>query len=178
VNILFVGADFERKGGELLLQAAQRDGMGDCEIHIVTKTYSGPAIPNTFVHTDMEANSPELLRLFRAADMFVLPTQADFSPYAVVEAMAMGLPVITTNVGAIGELVREGENGFVVPSGNACMLAERMRALSGDRTLRKRMGERGRALAEAHHDIEINGPIVINLMKQLADEKAAYRRKS
>lgn len=178
VNILFVGADFDRKGGEFLLQAAQRDGMGECEIHIVTKTYSGPATPNTFVHTDMEANSPELLRLYREADIFVLPTQADFSPYAVIEAMAMGLPVITTSVGAIGELVHDGENGFVVPTGNACILAERMRALSVDRALRQRMGRRGRALAEAHHDIEINGSIVINLMKQLADEKAAYRRTS
>jgi len=177
VNILFVGADFERKGGVLLLQAAQSDGLAECDVHIVTKSYSGPPIAHTFVHPDMEANSPGLLRLFRDADMFVLPTQADFSPYAVVEAMAMGLPVITTSVGAIGELVRDGENGFVVPAGNACLLAERMRALSGDRALREQMGERGRALAEAHHDIETNGSTVINLMKQLADEKAAHRRK-
>lgn len=175
-NVLFVGADFERKGGDLLLQAAQRDGLARCDIHIVTKSCAGSPRSNVFVHTDLEANSPELLRLFRNADMFVLPTRADFSPYAVVEAMAMGLPVITTSVGALPEMVRDGENGFVVPPGNVSMLADRMHTLCGDRQLRRRMGDQGRIAVQAHHDLDTNAGIVIDLMKRLANEKAAGRR--
>jgi glycosyltransferase involved in cell wall biosynthesis len=177
-NVLFVGADFERKGGDLLLEAAHRDDLTGCDIHIVTKSYCGCPPPNVFIHADLEPNSPGLVRLFRNADMFVLPTRADFSPYAVVEAMAMGLPVITTSVGALSELVHEGVNGFVIPSGNVSLLADRMKALCVDRELRHRMGDQGRTYAEGHHDLETSADTVISLMKRSADEKAAARRLS
>jgi glycosyltransferase involved in cell wall biosynthesis len=66
---------------------------------------------------------------------------------AVLDAMAAGLPVVATNVGGIGEVVIEGETGFLVPAGNPQLMAERLQQLLSERDTRKRMGEAGRLRA-------------------------------
>lgn len=65
-------------------------------------------------------------------------------PTVILEAMACGLPVVATDVGAVRELVRDGETGFVVAPGDDAALADSLAALSDDSELRTRMGEAGR----------------------------------
>jgi glycosyltransferase involved in cell wall biosynthesis len=91
-------------------------------------------------------------RLLKAADMFVLPSYREGLPRSIIEAMASALPVVATDIAACRELVRDGETGLLVPVRDPASLAAAIATLAADPTLRRAMGERGRALALAEHD--------------------------
>jgi len=80
-----------------------------------------------------------VLRLFRAADASVLPSAWENFPHTVVEALAVGCPVIATAVGGVPEVVRDGENGLLVPPGDAAALAIALERFFGDVPLRERL---------------------------------------
>jgi glycosyltransferase involved in cell wall biosynthesis len=86
--------------------------------------------------------------LLQQADVFVLPTLADSMPRAVLEAMAAGLPVVTTDRSGYQDLIEDGVNGFLVPAGDAHAIAARLRLLAEDRDLRQRIGRAARVTAE------------------------------
>ena len=81
------------------------------------------------------------LDLFLKADVFVLPSYAENLPYSLLEAMAAGLPVISTPVGAIPEVVEEGQNGFLIHTGNHEELAEKLLLLLDDPILQRTMSQ-------------------------------------
>ena len=84
----------------------------------------------------------QVLRLFRAADASVLPSAWENFPHTVVEALAVGCPVISTAVGGVPEVVRDGENGLLVAPGDPPALASAIRASSTTRAS-ARLGRRG-----------------------------------
>jgi glycosyltransferase involved in cell wall biosynthesis len=156
VRVLFVGGNFVRKGGALLLDWFRTSpDAARCELHLVTRD-SVAAAPNVHVYNAMQNNSDELIALAQSADVFVLPTQADCFSIASIEAMAAGLPVITTDVGGIADIVTSGENGYLIPSGDAHALASALALLVNDAGLRARMGACGRARAERDFDARTN----------------------
>jgi glycosyltransferase involved in cell wall biosynthesis len=81
----------------------------------------------------------EVLRLFRAADAVLLSSAWENFPHTVVEALAVGTPVIATAVGGIPEIVRDGENGLLVPPGDPVALASAIERFFTDRALRERL---------------------------------------
>jgi glycosyltransferase involved in cell wall biosynthesis len=91
--------------------------------------------------------------ILRASDVFVLSSRVEGNPMSVMEAMAAGLPVVSTAVGGVPELVREGETGLLVPSEDAGALAQAMQALVDDPVRRQAMGAAARQHAIAHFDI-------------------------
>lgn len=97
------------------------------------------------------SNIPEWLALF---DFVVLPSLAESFSICILEAFAMGKAVIATEVGGTPEIVRDGENGFLVPPCDPARLAERMICLLSDPGLAKKMGLAGRALVESEFDIK------------------------
>jgi len=167
VRLLFVGGDFRRKGGQLLYETFSRNFADTCELHIVTKSPEAPAGAGVFVHRDVPPNSAEIRALFHAADVFVLPTQGDVQPIASIEAMAAGLPVVSTDIGAIPEVVSHGETGFLVPPGDEDALTRALTELVGDEELRRGMGERGRARAELRFDAQKNAGRLLSICKSL-----------
>jgi glycosyltransferase involved in cell wall biosynthesis len=96
----------------------------------------------------------EALARLRGATAFALPCRElpsgdrDGLPVALVEAMSAGVPVVTTPVGGIGELVRDGATGLLTPPGDADALAAALAALLGDGALRERLAIAGRAATE------------------------------
>lgn len=118
--ILLVGSGFERKGVEPLMRAVAAS-RGDSLLWIV-----GKGRKDRYEKTAGELGIRELTRFFgpredvvpffSAADIFALPTVYDPFPTAVLEAMASGLPVITTAQCGAAEIIKEGNNGFVVKS--------------------------------------------------------------
>jgi glycosyltransferase involved in cell wall biosynthesis len=90
--------------------------------------------------------------LLSDADVFVLASRSEGLPLSVIEAMAAGLPVVASDVGGVGELVREGETGLLVPPGDPAALADALRLLLADRGLRRRLGSGGRERAKAFFD--------------------------
>jgi glycosyltransferase involved in cell wall biosynthesis len=80
-----------------------------------------------------------VLTLFRAADASLLSSSWENFPHTVVEALAVGTPVIATKVGGVPELVREGENGLLVAAGDREGLAAAIRRIVDDPALRERL---------------------------------------
>jgi glycosyltransferase involved in cell wall biosynthesis len=95
-----------------------------------------------------------VLRLFRASDASVLPSAWENFPHTVVEALAVGCPVIATSVGGVPEVVLDGENGLLVPPGDAQALAGAIRRFFSDPELAARLA--AAALSSvAHHTEEV-----------------------
>jgi glycosyltransferase involved in cell wall biosynthesis len=101
--------------------------------------------------------------------VFVFPTLGDVRPLAVMEAMASGLPVVTTHVGAIGEQITEGVTGFLVPPGDHQAVAEAVLKLVADPELRRGMGAAGRLTAERLFDAAKNYRDVLTVCKACVD---------
>jgi glycosyltransferase involved in cell wall biosynthesis len=81
---------------------------------------------------------------YAAFDAFVLPSGNEGTPVTTIEALAAGRPVVATRVGGVPDVVRDGEDGFLVDPGDIEELAERLAMLAGDAGLRQRMGASGR----------------------------------
>jgi glycosyltransferase involved in cell wall biosynthesis len=80
-------------------------------------------------------------RLLGAADMFVLASDFEAVPMAILEAMATGLPVVATNVGSISDVIRDGDSGILVAPGDPDSLASALVSLAGNPALRERLGD-------------------------------------
>lgn len=93
---------------------------------------------------------PDLPALYRSADVFVFPSLFEGSAKTVLEAMASGLPVVTTPEACDEHWVVHGENGFRLVAGEPVMLAKRMCELAGDAALRTQMGARAVERARRH----------------------------
>jgi glycosyltransferase involved in cell wall biosynthesis len=87
--------------------------------------------------------------LLAAFDLFALASASEEAPIAVLEAMAAGLPVISTDVGGLSEMVQDGGTGLLAPPRDVAAFAERLGRLAGDPALRQGMGVAGRRRAEA-----------------------------
>lgn len=167
-HLLFVGGDFARKGGEVLLECFTRYLQDDCELSIVTQSPVAPA-RNLHVYRNVTPNSHTLLRLYADADIFVFPTLADCAPLAIPEAMAAALPVVTTRVGAISEMVRDGQEGLLVEPGSVESLRSALQRLLASTDLRARLGDAGRATVEAEYDAGSNAQRLIGTLKHVTD---------
>lgn len=93
-------------------------------------------------------------RAFAQADAFVLPSYTEGFSMSVLEAMAHGLPVVAGRVGALPEVIRHGENGFLVRPGDCDALTAALEALVCDRELCVKMGDRNRQYVREHFRIE------------------------
>ncbi len=120
-------------------------------------------------HRHLDQGDPRLRALFAAADVFVLPTAGETMGFAIIEAMAAGLPVISTRVGAVPEVVDDGTTGILVPPGDVAALTGALKRLAEHPELRREMGAAGRRRARQLFDERVNGPRVLELLKTAAD---------
>lgn len=101
----------------------------------------------------------EIIRIMGQSDILVAPSVTSESgdqegiPVVLMEALAMGLPVVSTYHSGIPELVHDGESGFLVPEKNVAGLARKLSILIEDEKLRHRLGQRGRQYVEKHYDL-------------------------
>lgn len=163
-RVLFVGGRWHEKGGPRLVDALAPWLGHDVHLDVVTTVAVEPR-EGVQVHA-AGPGSPELHRLFAAADLFCLPTGADACPWVVLEAMAYGLPVVSTDVGSIPELI--GDGGVVVGPGDTAALRAALGGLLGDAEERRRLGRAGRARVERHYDARRNAPRLIALLEEVA----------
>ena len=169
-RILFVGGDFVRKGGALLLEVFRERFQGRAELHLVTKQAPADLPPNVHVYRDFSPNDPRMIELYSTADMMVVPTRADNGPlWVFLEAMAMRLPIIGTDTGSLSEQISDGNTGFIVGIDDRQTLAAAIDKLLSDGALRADMGERGRALVEARYSAAVNVPLILRRMKDAVD---------
>jgi sugar transferase (PEP-CTERM/EpsH1 system associated) len=88
--------------------------------------------------------------LLAAADLFLLTSISEGIPVTLIEAMAAGLPIVSTRVGGVSEVVDDGQTGLLAPSGEDAALSERILELASNREMCREMGQRGRERAAAH----------------------------
>ena len=188
MRILSVGRLIECKGFTVLLKACQI--LREKEIDFRCEIVGGPEEPfYAEYHRNLKALHQELnlqaqvvfrgvqpftrvLEAFQQTDIFVLScvigqdgTQ-DITPNSLIEAMAMKLPVISTKITAIPEIVDDGVNGILISPNDEFALAETIIKLKKDNQLRKRLGENARKKAEAQFDIRKNVHQYIKVFKQ------------
>jgi len=90
----------------------------------------------------------KLSNLYKAADIFVFPSLYENMPFAMLEALATGLPVVTTRVGGIPEVIENGKNGFLINPYDSLELANRIRCLIENPKMASEMGLLGRRTVE------------------------------
>jgi glycosyltransferase involved in cell wall biosynthesis len=155
VRLLFAGTMGRLKGERDLIRAVQRVAGAHPELRLVLLGRGAETIAplcreaglwHAIDHLGPVPLS-ERAAFFKQSDMFVLPTYAEGMPMVVLEAMAAGLPVISTPVGGIPELIEDGIEGYLVAPGDVDALAERITRLLTDSVERRRMGARAQTRA-------------------------------
>jgi glycosyltransferase involved in cell wall biosynthesis len=163
-SILFVGKDFERKGGDCLVQAFKRvrEELPEATLHIVgpTKRFDVPGI----VTWGRMSSRERLAELYRGVRAFCLPSH--YEPYGLVliEAMAHGVPCIGAQVESIPDILGHGDAGILVPPGDSEQLADALLRLLTDDGLAGRLGAAGRRRVEREltwdHVAERMAPVI------------------
>jgi glycosyltransferase involved in cell wall biosynthesis len=106
-----------------------------------------------------------------AMDVFVLPTLSEGLGVSVLEAMAMGKPVVASNVGGIPEIIEHGQNGYLVPPGDAAALASAIIYLIKNAHLRNTFGQKGRERVMTHFSAERMVQATAQLLERCARVK-------
>lgn len=181
VRVLFVGGDLPRKGGDLLIEAVRRlrsdpdvTAAGvELELHLAT-TAKLPDEPGIIIHNGLTPNSPELIALYHRCDVFAMPTLGDCLPMVFGEAAMSEMPLVSTDVGAIAEVVRDGHTGtIVVPEIDS--IAAGVKPYVIDHEHRRRVGEEARAHAEATLDATANAEKILDRLLQHAERRHSPR---
>lgn len=167
VRILFVGGDFDRKGGRDLLDAFTALPPGRAELVVVTRSRVDRR-PDLTVIDDLGPNDERLRQLFRSSDVFVLPSRSETFGIAAVEASASALPVIATAVGGLTDIVADGITGFTIAPGDLEALGKRLRQLVDSSELRQRLGGAARSRAVAMFDARKNAARLFDLVRGCA----------
>jgi len=175
LQILFVGGDFHRKGGDVLVEWFRQRGRGRCELHIVSNDPAAMDLGDVdiHVHRGLQPNSPQLRELYWGSDAFVLPSLSEPFGIAAVEALAAGLPVVAARVGGLTDIVDHGETGYLVKPGDDVDLGVALDLLLGSEPRRRAMGARAMGEARARFDARTNYRRLLEMLKASVDSRAS-----
>jgi glycosyltransferase involved in cell wall biosynthesis len=185
LHLLFVGYVTSRKGVDTLIEAfeilAKDKGMDRSVLHIVGDLSRDTAFSNKIKEFSHEANlsekvvfhgridDKELEDLYSNTDIFVFPSRWEGFGMVLAEAASFGLPIVTTNAGAIPYLIKDGINGLLIQPGDAKLLAQAIEHLARSPNLMAKFSNANRSLAE-EFDWNKSFSKVERLMNKLASE--------
>lgn len=171
-NVLFIGRDFPRKGGDVILKAFASVDAPGCTLKYVGRAQGKAleAIRNDRRISYFERASHEALadELWPFADILALPTRADAFAMTVAEAMSRGIPVVSTSLPSISEVVEDGVSGLLAPPGDAAGFAERLARLAGDPSLRSKLGRAAQERVKARFSPEVLGRKLLDVYGRAA----------
>ena len=166
MRILFIGGDYHRKGGPDLMAAFHSLPENMVELVLVTSS-AIEAGDGVTVYNDMKPNTPELVALGQSCDVFVLPSKAEAFGIAAVEASSLGLPVIGAKIGGFGDIVSDGENGYLISTGDQGALAQQLRILAENPAKRQAFGNASREKAITKFDARKNTSRLIDILYEV-----------
>jgi glycosyltransferase involved in cell wall biosynthesis len=108
-----------------------------------------------------------MLSVFAKAHIVCLPSYREGLSRVLIEAASCGRPIVTANVPGCKEIVRHGENGFLVPVKDSKALANALLTLLSDKALRQTMGSKGRALVEQDFSLEKTVALTFDMYRKL-----------
>ena len=171
-RLLFVGNDFERKGGRTLLaaHALVRQTLPDAQLHLVGERPAVSVGEGVVVHGRL-SDRDELRRLYESAAAFVLPSYFDPFPLVMIEAMSLGVPCVgSRQSGAVEMLGSDSEAGLLVDAGDERRLAAALLDLLDDPNRNLGIGLRGRARVRELHTwdavVDRMSPVLVRLLKE------------
>jgi glycosyltransferase involved in cell wall biosynthesis len=170
-KILFIGGHFERKGGQDLLEVFRERFADQAELHLVTQTPIKCDRPHVYIYQDIKAYTPKWLELYHQADVFILPTYSEPFGWVFIEAMAAGLPIITTRVNAIPEIVSHEKTGFLIQPGDRTDLTGRIQQLLDNRNLGREMGAKARQIVEQKFNAHTNFQTLESVFREISITK-------
>jgi FkbM family methyltransferase len=162
VRILFVGTCYPRKGLRYLLEAVAKLKRDKIKIDIVGNLEDDKKHVSELYRLVKKLGIDERVTFhghvrieqlwdhYRRADIFVLPSLWEGFGVVFLDAMSFGLPIVSTNVGAIPELVRHEENGLLVKPGDPMALAAAIERLVVSPSLRRKLGQNGFRFMQEH----------------------------
>ncbi len=163
--MLFLGRLIKQKGVEYLIQAMPKilEENPSTVLLITGKGKSKPGLMKLVKKKRLKNNvkftgfipEEQLPALYSASDVYVLPSLWEVLPISLLEALACGVPLVSSNAGGNAEIVEHGRNGFVFKMRDVSKLAEYTSSLLSDPSLRKRMGKESRRIAEKKFDWDI-----------------------
>jgi len=173
INVLFMGRIGERKGAYDIIEAAKHiknenikiDLYGDGENNKFKKLIKEQNLENIISINDW-ITGEQVDKAYTNAAIFILPTYREGLPNSVIEAISYGLPVISTPVDGIPEIVEDEVNGFLIQPGDYKALAEKIDLLADSKELREKMGKESYRIAKEKFDIKI----ILKQMRNLYDE--------
>ncbi len=163
-RVLFVGGRFAEKGGYDLLAALGEDLGRTVELDVVSGEQPPPR-PGLRVHR-LSHGDPRLLELHQQADVTCLPTLGDSLGWALIEAMACGTPVLSTEVGAIPELLEGGRAGVLVRPADPRELRGAILGLLADESRRRQLAARALEAVGERFDARIQGAKLAAVMRE------------
>lgn len=178
-KILCVGNYVSRKGIIYLIEAFSQIQRRDFSLHLVGNRKNNSSYYNQLNNAVKKLKLTECVvfhdgsdqenikQLYASADIFVLPSFKETFGIVFLEAMHYGLPIITTNVSAMPELIESGKNGFLVPPGDSQALANAISTLIENPDLIKKMGETGRKKVATSYYWEQTGFKFVSILKSL-----------
>jgi glycosyltransferase involved in cell wall biosynthesis len=123
---------------------------------------------------ELRISPPDMASVYQSADIFVMTSEFEGTPNVLLEAMASGLPVVSTNVGGVPEIVRHGDNGFLADCDDDAGICAAVARLIRDPQLRLSLGQHGRAYVQANHSLE-RLPLVLSGLYESALSKPPVR---
>jgi glycosyltransferase involved in cell wall biosynthesis len=152
IDLLFVGTWLDRKGVYYLADALPLAAKTNREIRLTVAGCGAPAehVKEMFatevrdrVHVVPFVKREDMPALYARHDIFVFPSLVEGMPLTLLEAMASGMPVVTTNTCGMADVVEDEVSGLLVPTANAEKLAAGIERLCQSTELRKRLGLAG-----------------------------------
>jgi glycosyltransferase involved in cell wall biosynthesis len=115
--------------------------------------------------------TPEQVReYYQKSDCYLLTSFAEGTPTSALEAMACGLPILSSNAGGLGNIVKEKENGFIIDNFDKNKYIEKINFLKNDRNLREKIFENNRCLAQNYKWNNVAENITKNMEKVLNEK--------
>ncbi len=178
VRLLFVGRFNAFKNVESLLETAVRlkeMGVDNFELQLAGDGERRSNLERLTVEKGLTKqlrflgwiDRKDIVNLYHQADLFVTATTWEGMPNTVLEAMACGLPVIGSRASGLGELVREGVNGYLVDINDKSVMAERLADLINNPYERQRMGKESRKIAEQEFAWEYIAEQYVDIYKRI-----------
>jgi glycosyltransferase involved in cell wall biosynthesis len=146
----------------LMLLIAGREG------HATTELKRFRAEAGLEQHVRLLGHRSDVPQILAAADQFVFPSLYEGLPGAVLEAMALGLPIVASNIAPVQEVVEAGRNAWLVEPASPAALAQAIEALLDDEARAAAFGRRSREIFEQHFTLEQSASRMIELYYQLA----------
>jgi glycosyltransferase involved in cell wall biosynthesis len=173
--VFCVGQFIDRKGRWIFLEAARQLSKNNNEFAFVWISNSKPSYEDlekaesynlgrnfVFITSDQVGTEHiDLFNLLRQADVFALASYLEGLPISILEAMALGIPTVSTNINSIPEAVKHLETGLLIEPGDTCGLKDAILLLKSDHSLREKLSIEGKKYVLKNFDETVVAKIVV-----------------